>query len=99
MNNSPIGVFDSGVGGLTCVKELIKLLPNENVIYLGDTARVPYGTRSQETITQYSKQDIAFLEKHNVKYNYKLPTQCKLGLIKNFVPHFFNTKFRYSEIN
>lgn len=67
MNNSPIGVFDSGVGGLTCVKELIKLLPNENVVYLGDTARVPYGTRSQETITQYSRQDIAFLEKHNVK--------------------------------
>lgn len=67
MNNSAIGVFDSGVGGLTCVKELIKLLPSENVVYLGDTARVPYGTRSKEIITQYSKQDIAFLEKNNVK--------------------------------
>ena len=43
MNNAAIGVFDSGVGGLTCVKELIKLLPNENIVYLGDTARVPYG--------------------------------------------------------
>ena len=67
MNNSAIGVFDSGVGGLTCVKELVKLLPNENIVYLGDTARVPYGTRSKETIIKYAKQDIAFLEQHNVK--------------------------------
>ncbi|MBQ9375168.1 MAG: glutamate racemase [Ruminococcus sp.] len=67
MNNSAIGVFDSGIGGLTCVKELVKLLPNENIIYLGDTARVPYGTRSKEIIIEYSKQDIAFLEKYNVK--------------------------------
>lgn len=50
MNNAAIGVFDSGVGGLTCVKELIKLLPNENIVYLGDTARVPYGSKSRETI-------------------------------------------------
>lgn len=61
MNNSAIGVFDSGVGGLTCVKELVKLLPNENIVYLGDTARVPYGTRSKEMIIKYAKQDIAFL--------------------------------------
>ena len=47
MNNAAIGVFDSGVGGLTCVKELIKLLPNENIVYLGDTARVPYGSKSR----------------------------------------------------
>lgn len=67
MNNSAIGVFDSGVGGLTCVKELVKLLPNENIVYLGDTARVPYGTRSKEMIIKYAKQDIAFLEQHNVK--------------------------------
>lgn len=67
MNNSAIGVFDSGVGGLTCVKELIKLMPNENVVYLGDTARVPYGTRSKEKIAEYGRQDIKFLEQHNVK--------------------------------
>ncbi|MBO5576498.1 MAG: glutamate racemase [Ruminococcus sp.] len=67
MNDSAIGVFDSGVGGLTCVDELKKLLPNENIVYLGDTARIPYGTKSRETIYSYAKQDIAFLEQHDVK--------------------------------
>ncbi|WP_294483541.1 glutamate racemase [uncultured Ruminococcus sp.] len=67
MNNSPIGVFDSGVGGLTCVKELAKLLPHEDIVYLGDTARVPYGTRSKETIAEYTAQDMEFLRGHNVK--------------------------------
>jgi len=67
MNNAAIGVFDSGVGGLTCVEEIMKLMPHENIVYLGDTARVPYGTRSKETIIRYAKQDIAFLEQHNVK--------------------------------
>ncbi len=67
MNNSPIGVFDSGVGGLSCVEELIRLLPNEDIVYLGDTARVPYGTRSRDTIIGYAREDIAFLKKHNVK--------------------------------
>ena len=54
LRNLPIGVFDSGVGGLTCVKELTKLLPHEDIVYLGDTARVPYGTRSKETIARYT---------------------------------------------
>ncbi|MBR1862765.1 MAG: glutamate racemase [Ruminococcus sp.] len=67
MNNSAIGVFDSGVGGLTCVKELRRLLPNENIVYLGDTARVPYGTRSKETIARYTKEDMEFLRSHDVK--------------------------------
>ena len=67
MNNGAIGVFDSGIGGLTTVRELNKLLPNENIIYLGDTARIPYGTRSKETIFKYAKQDFAFLEQHDVK--------------------------------
>lgn len=67
MNNAAIGVFDSGVGGLTCVKELSRLMPNENIVYLGDTARVPYGTKSKELIAQYGRQDIRFLEQHNVK--------------------------------
>lgn len=67
MNNDAIGVFDSGIGGLTTVKSLHEILPNENIIYLGDTARIPYGTRSRETITTYACEDFAFLEKHKVK--------------------------------
>ena len=67
MNNSAIGVFDSGVGGLTGVDELKKLMPCENIVYLGDTARIPYGTKSRDTIYSYAKQDIAFLEQHDVK--------------------------------
>lgn len=67
MNNNAIGVFDSGLGGLTCLKELNKLIPNENVIYFGDTARLPYGTRSRETVLEYAHQDIAFVKKQNVK--------------------------------
>ncbi|MFI3230435.1 MAG: glutamate racemase [bacterium] len=63
----PIGIFDSGVGGLTVVKEVIKVMPNENVIYFGDTARVPYGSKSKETIYKFSCQIIRFLKKQNVK--------------------------------
>ena len=50
MDNRPIGVFDSGLGGLTAVRELLHIMPNENVVYFGDTGRVPYGTRSRENI-------------------------------------------------
>lgn len=67
MDNRPIGVFDSGLGGLTAVRELISILPHEDVIYFGDTGRVPYGTRSRETILKYSAQDMAFLQSKNVK--------------------------------
>ena len=67
MTKQAIGVFDSGLGGLTAVKELIRVLPNEDIIYFGDTGRVPYGNRSQETITKYAFQDAAFLMHHNVK--------------------------------
>ena len=67
MKNKAIGVFDSGLGGLTAVKELIKCLPNENIVYFGDTGRVPYGTRSTETIIKYASQDAKFLLTHNVK--------------------------------
>lgn len=59
--NLPIGVFDSGIGGLTVVKEIMSLLPNEKIIYFGDTARLPYGSKSQETIIAYSRQIIRFL--------------------------------------
>ena len=59
MDNRPIGVFDSGLGGLTAVKELIRILPQENIVYFGDTGRVPYGSRSRDTIIRYATQDIA----------------------------------------
>lgn len=64
----PIGVFDSGLGGLTAVRELRRLLPHEHIVYFGDTGRVPYGTRGTDTIIQYAKQDIAFLLEQGVKY-------------------------------
>ncbi|MFM6930594.1 MAG: glutamate racemase [Bdellovibrio sp.] len=63
----PIGVFDSGIGGLTVLKELAHQFPNENFLYLGDTARLPYGSKSAHTIRRYSEQNISFLQKQNVK--------------------------------
>lgn len=67
MKNDAIGVFDSGMGGLTTVKELNTLLPHENIIYFGDTARIPYGSRSPETVLRYAREDVAFLRQHAVK--------------------------------
>ncbi|MCL2538836.1 MAG: glutamate racemase [Oscillospiraceae bacterium] len=63
-----VGVFDSGLGGLTVVKQLLRLAPRENIIYFGDTARVPYGNRSPEAITRYAGQAIAFLLSFDVKF-------------------------------
>ncbi len=65
--DSPIGIFDSGIGGLTVVKSVMNTLPNENIIYFGDTARVPYGIKSSDTIRQYASQITDFLLKKNVK--------------------------------
>lgn len=65
--NAPIGVFDSGVGGLTVVKEIMHQIPNEKIVYFGDTARVPYGNKSKETITKYSEQIVRFLREQKVK--------------------------------
>jgi glutamate racemase len=65
--NRPIGVFDSGIGGLTVLKEIIKELPNESTIYLGDTARVPYGIRSPETVIRYSFENTQFLFSKDIK--------------------------------
>jgi glutamate racemase len=62
-----IGIFDSGVGGLTVLKEIVKALPQEDTIYLGDTARVPYGTKSPETVTRYSRQIASFLVNREIK--------------------------------
>jgi glutamate racemase len=63
----PIGVFDSGIGGLTVVRELLRLLPNESIVYFGDTARVPYGPKSPETVARYSAEAAAFLLSRDVK--------------------------------
>ena len=66
-NHNPIGVFDSGLGGLTVVKELLNVLPHESIIYFGDTARVPYGTKSKETIIRFSQENTKVLLKYRVK--------------------------------
>lgn len=66
-DSRPIGIFDSGVGGLTVADKIRQLLPNESVVYFGDTARVPYGTKSKETVTKFSVENIEFLMKYNVK--------------------------------
>lgn len=65
--DSAIGVFDSGVGGLTVVREIMRQLPGENVIYFGDTARVPYGSKSKDTVLKFSRQIVRFLMTKNVK--------------------------------
>ena len=67
MDNKYIAVFDSGLGGLTAVKELMKVLPEENIIYFGDTGRVPYGSRSDETIIKYVRSDVNFLKSFDIK--------------------------------
>lgn len=67
MVNKPIGVFDSGLGGLSVIKELNRVLPDENIVYFGDTGRVPYGTKSAETIVKYAKEDEQFLLSFGVK--------------------------------
>lgn len=67
MDNRPIGVFDSGLGGLTAVREIMREMPGEDIIYFGDTGRVPYGNKGHETILRYTKDDIGFLLRHNVK--------------------------------
>lgn len=64
---APIGVFDSGVGGLTVAREIMRQIPNEKIIYFGDTARVPYGSKSKETVTRFSEQIVRFLRTFQVK--------------------------------
>ena len=64
---SPIGLFDSGIGGLSVARQVMRILPNENIVYFGDTARVPYGTKSPETVIGYSLEAAAFLRSQGVK--------------------------------
>ena len=65
--NAPIGVFDSGIGGLTVAREIMRQMPQERIVYFGDTARVPYGSKSQDTVLRYSRQIIRFLKTQGVK--------------------------------
>lgn len=67
MDNRPIGIFDSGLGGLTAVKEAVRCMPGEDIVFFGDTGRVPYGTRSAPTIIRYALEDMAFLQRFDVK--------------------------------
>lgn len=66
-SDAPIGVFDSGVGGLTVVREIMRQIPGERIVYFGDTARVPYGNKSKETVITYSRQIVKFLRTKDVK--------------------------------
>ena len=72
--NAPVGVFDSGVGGLTVAREIMRNLPEENIVYFGVTARVPYGTKSKDTVLRYSRQIIIYLK---TKYVKELVIACK----------------------
>lgn len=67
MDQRPIGVFDSGLGGLTAVRQLRRIMPHEHIIYFGDTARVPYGNRGRETLLKYARQDVRFLRSFDLK--------------------------------
>lgn len=67
MNNAPIGVFDSGLGGLTVAREIMRNLPRERIVYFGDTARVPYGNKSKPTVVRYSRQIVRFLMQQEIK--------------------------------
>lgn len=66
-NDAPIGVFDSGIGGLTVVREMMRQLPNESIIYFGDTARVPYGPKSPDTVQRYSREIVSYLKGEGIK--------------------------------
>jgi len=67
MKKNPIGIFDSGIGGLSVVKKVMEILPEENIVYFGDTARVPYGTKSKKLIEKFAIDDVHFLQKFNPK--------------------------------
>ena len=82
MDNRPIGIFDSGLGGLTVVREMLRHLPGEELLYFGDTGRVPYGTRSRETIEKYAAQDCRFLLGMEVKM---IIAAC--GTVSSVAPH------------
>jgi glutamate racemase len=79
--DQPIGIWDSGAGGLTVMQEIARLLPHENVVYFGDTARIPYGGKSRDTIIRYSIENTIFLMEHNIK---ALVVACNTGVAHAF---------------
>ena len=86
MDNRPIGVFDSGLGGLTVLHEINNLLPLESVVYFGDSGRAPYGSKSEETVVKYTFQDIRFLLNQDIKMIViacNTASACSLELVKN----------------
>lgn len=86
MDNRPIGVFDSGLGGLTVLKEIKRLIPTESVVYFGDNGRSPYGTKSKETVVKYTFQDIRFLLNQDIKMMViacNTISACSLQLVKH----------------
>ena len=86
MDNRPIGVFDSGLGGLTVLNEINNLLPLESIVYFGDSGRAPYGTKSEETVIKYTFQDIRFLLNQDIKMIViacNTASACSLELVKN----------------
>ncbi len=86
-DDRPIGVFDSGIGGISVLRELVKNFPKENFIYLGDTARLPYGSKSAETVRNYSVQNMKFLMSRNVK---AIIVACNTASTQVFEDHFDN---------
>ena len=88
---APFGVFDSGVGGLTVVREIMRNLPDERIVYFGDTARVPYGSKSRNTVIRYSRQIVHFLETQQVK---AIVIACKLLFIFGLWYLFFSPEHR-----
>jgi glutamate racemase len=86
MDNRPIGVFDSGLGGLTVLNEIMELSPTESVVYFGDSGRAPYGTKSKETVIKYTFQDINFLLNQDIKMIViacNTASACSLQVVKN----------------
>ncbi|MCR4435322.1 MAG: glutamate racemase [Clostridiales bacterium] len=86
MDNRPIGVFDSGLGGLTVLDEIMKLMPTESIVYFGDCGRTPYGTKSREMVVKYTFQDIRFLLNQDIKMIViacNTASACSLELVKN----------------
>lgn len=89
MNKNPIGIFDSGIGGLTVAREIRRILPNEDIIYLGDTARLPYGTKSVDAIIQFSLENTQFLMSRGAKFIVIAcysSTSVALDIVKKSVP-------------
>jgi glutamate racemase len=91
-NQAPIGIFDSGVGGLTVAKKIFQLLPKEDVIYFGDTARYPYGPRSKEIIKKFSAQNINFLLSHRVKCVVVACNTASALALTDLVPYIYGKK-------